>query len=231
MVDAWGGQAGIEWASNKLEKIREKMSIDTASLPPYIDQTQKKKRKFNEYGCPEATTNLSLNIENRQHAIDTAHYGPLNPAEPNEEYWQAKADQFHTTLEDAKSARCGNCGFFVRTKEMLACIAAGIGEDSLADPYATIEAGEVGYCEAFDFKCAAERTCDAWLAGGPILDEEFIEPNPCESGYEAYGLKELDGRMVPNCVPVQAKSMAFAVEKDQQIVVGPVAVPDMWSLS
>ncbi len=29
MVDAWGGEAGIEWAQNKLESIREKMSYDT----------------------------------------------------------------------------------------------------------------------------------------------------------------------------------------------------------
>jgi len=110
---------------------------------------------------------------------------------------------------------------------MLACIAAGIGEDSLADPYDAIGAGELGYCEAFDFKCAAARTCDAWISGGPVLDEEFIEPNPCWEGYEAYGTKILDGKEVPNCVPIKAKSMAFAVEKDQQIVVGPVAIPDI----
>jgi len=204
MVDAWGGQAGIEWASNKLESIREKMSIDTASLPPYVDQTQKKKRKFNEYGCPEATVDIELNLANRQEAIEQANYGPLNPSEPNEEYWQAKADKFNTTVKDAKSATCGNCGFFVRTKSMLACIAAGIGEEALADPYDAIQSGELGYCEAFDFKCAAARTCDAWISGGPILEEEFIEPNPCWEGYEAIGLK--DG--VPNCVPIKAEAFA-----------------------
>lgn len=227
MVDAWGGQAGIEWAQNKLESIREKMSIDTASLPPYVDQTQKKKRKFNEYGCPEATVDIELNLANRQEAIEQANYGPLNPGEPNEEYWQAKADKFNTTVKDAKSATCGNCGFFVRTKSMLACIAAGIGEDALADPYDAIQAGELGYCEAFDFKCAAARTCDAWISGGPILEEEFIEPNPCWEGYEAYGTKIVDGKEVPNCVPIKASKLAFALEKDQQIVVGPVAIPNI----
>jgi len=205
MVDAWGGQAGIEWAQNKLESIREKMSYDTSSLPPYVDQTQKKKRKFNEYGCPEATVDIELNLANRQEAIEQANYGPLNPSEPNEEYWQAKADKFNTTVKDAKSATCGNCGFFVRTKSMLACIAAGIGEEALADPYDAIQAGELGYCEAFDFKCAAARTCDAWIAGGPILEEEFLEKNPCWEGYEAYGLKE-DG--TPNCVPIKAEAFA-----------------------
>ncbi|MFZ9876122.1 MAG: XkdF-like putative serine protease domain-containing protein [Candidatus Nanopelagicales bacterium] len=226
-VDAWGGQAGIEWAQNKLESIREKMSIDTSSLPPYVDETVKKKRKFNEYGCPASTVDIELNLKNRQEAIDAANYGPLNPGEPNEEYWQAKADKFNTSVEDAKSAKCGNCGFFVRTKEMLACIAAGIGEEPMADPYDAIQAGELGYCEAFDFKCAADRTCDAWIAGGPILEEKFIEPNPCWEGYEAYGTKILDGKEVPNCVPIENKKLAFALEKDQQIVVGPVAIPDI----
>ena len=31
--------------------------------------------------------------------------------------------------------------------------------------------------------------------------EELIEPNPCEDGYIAIGLKPKGGRMVPNCVP------------------------------
>ena len=34
MVDAWGGQAGIEWAQNKLERIREEMSDERFVLEP-----------------------------------------------------------------------------------------------------------------------------------------------------------------------------------------------------
>ena len=207
--------------------IRANMSVDTASLPPYVDQTQKKKRKFNEYGCPASTVDIELNLANRQEAIEAANYGPLNPNEPNEEYWQAKADKFNTTIEDAKSAKCGNCGFFVRTKEMLACIAAGIGEEALADPYDAISAGELGYCEAFDFKCAADRTCDAWIAGGPITEELKKADDPCWAGYEQYGTKEVDGKEVPNCIPIKSSKLAFALEKDKQIVVGPVAIPNI----
>ena len=206
---------------------KEKMNIDVSGLPPYVDETQKKKRKFNEYGCPASTVDIALNLANRQEAIDSANYGPLNPGEPNEEYWQAKADKFNTSVQDAKSATCGNCGFFVRTKSMLACIAAGIGEEALADPYDAIAAGELGYCEAFDFKCAADRTCDAWITGGPILEEEeFLEPNPCWEGYEAYGLKE-DG--TPNCVPIKSSKLAFATEEDgdKRVLVGAAMIPDM----
>ena len=52
---------------------------------------------------------------------------------------------------------------------MLDCIASGIGGD-VKDEWDTIEAGDLGYCEAFDFKCAADRTCAAWVVGGPITD-------------------------------------------------------------
>lgn len=118
--------------------------------------------------CPPATQDIALNLKNRQEAIDVAHYGPLNPNEPNEEYWQKKADMFGGDVEAAKKARCGNCAFFDIRQQTLACIEAGIGEED--DPYLVVEAGQLGYCEAFDFKCAAARTCDAWVVGGPITD-------------------------------------------------------------
>lgn len=128
------------------------------------------KEKFVE-DCPVATENVEVNLRNRQKAIIKAHYGPLNPNEPNEEYWVAKAKMFGGDVESAKKARCGNCAFFVQTKSMLDCIANGIGYDE--DPELTINAGNLGYCEAFDFKCAAARTCDAWVVGGPIVDEDM----------------------------------------------------------
>ena len=34
-----------------------------------------------------------------------------------------------------------------------------------------MEAANLGYCEVFDFKCAGDRTCDAWIVGGPITEE------------------------------------------------------------
>lgn len=35
--------------------------------------------------------------------------------------------------------------------------------------------------------------------------DEFLRDNPCTEGYVAYGMKPKGGRMVPNCVPVDAK--------------------------
>ena len=46
----------------------------------------------------------------------------------------------------------------------------GINETKAADPYDVLDRANLGYCQLFKFKCAAMRTCDAWLYGGPIRD-------------------------------------------------------------
>jgi hypothetical protein len=132
-----------------------------------MNYTNKFIQKLQETTCPTATQNVKLNLANRQNAIDVANYGPLNPNEPNEEYWKEKGDMFDGDVESAKKALCGNCAFFVQTKAILDCIANGIND---VNEWDTISAGDLGYCEAFDFKCAANRTCDAWVGGGPIID-------------------------------------------------------------
>jgi hypothetical protein len=69
---------------------------------------------------------------------------------------------------------------------MLQCIAKGLGPEG--DPWATIDAGDLGYCEIFDFKCAASRTCRAWIAKEG--DEEGEEE---EGEGEEYGNAEMEG--------------------------------------
>jgi hypothetical protein len=126
-----------------------------------------------EAPCPPATQDIAINLENRQKAIDTAGYGPLNPAEPNEEFWQDKADRWKIEPEAAKGSTCGNCVMFIQTTKMKQCIADGLtpGDENEQNSWDAIDAGDLGYCEAFDFKCAAARTCNAWVAGGPVTDE------------------------------------------------------------
>lgn len=121
--------------------------------------------------CPPATQDIQLNLKNRQNAIDNVGYGPLNPDEPNDEFWQDKADRWKTDVAQAKTSICGNCAFFVQTVEVLDCIADGIGTTNEAEgEWGSIQAGDLGYCNALDFKCAAARTCNAWAAGGPVVD-------------------------------------------------------------
>ena len=120
---------------------------------------------FADETCPLATQDIKTNLKDRQNAIDVAHYGPLNPNLPSEEYWTRKAKQFNATVDEAKKSVCGNCAFFNVSQKIKDCIAKGIGNE--LDPYNVIDAGDLGYCEAFDFKCASKRTCDAWVVGGP----------------------------------------------------------------
>lgn len=128
-----------------------------------------------EDSCPVATEDIQVNLTNRQNAIDNVGYGPMNPAEPNVEFWDDKAERWNITPDEAKTALCGNCVFFIRTPSMLECISGGLGEGE--DIELVVDAGELGYCQALDFKCASERTCNAWAAGGPITEEDEMLPN------------------------------------------------------
>lgn len=132
--------------------------------------------------CPLPTQDITLNLKNRAKAITTAKYGPENPNLPNEAYWQRKADTWDVSVEDAKQSRCGNCAAFNVSEDIKECIAQGIGNE--ADPWGTIKLADLGYCEIFDFKCAASRTCDAWVVGGPNTGEAKDEDMEEDEGYE-----------------------------------------------
>ena len=98
----------------------------------------------------------------RREAQDLEQCPPATQDESgdNDEFWQAFADKFNTSTENAMTMRCENCTFFIRTRELLTCIEAGLGEEG--DPETAIEGGELGYCQAWDFKCASQRTCYSW---------------------------------------------------------------------
>lgn len=123
--------------------------------------------------CPRATQDVELNTQNRQLAIDRYGYGPMNPNQPNPEFWAEKAKIWNTTPDEAMTARCGNCGVFVRSPRMLECIATGLGRDP--EVGTIIDESELGYCEMHDFKCAASRTCNTWVAKGEDEEEEEYE--------------------------------------------------------
>ena len=138
---AWGGDAGRAWANRMLGDV-EKRAI------------------------PAAITDLHLNVENRQHAIDEYVYGPMNPEEPGD-YWQRLGDVWGVSAEEAATTRCHNCAAFNMTSEIQSAIADAIGDGGGA----VVEAAELGYCELLAFKCAADRSCSVWLTGGPISDD------------------------------------------------------------
>lgn len=140
--------------------------------------------------CPAATGDLTLNLRNRGKAIDKADYGPMNPDEPNEVYWRRMAARWDVSPEEAMTMRCGNCAAFNKTERMRECIQNGLSPGRNEDAMEVVEAGDLGFCEIFDFKCASGRTCSAWIAGGPISDEddeeEDDEEDESEYGEEGY---------------------------------------------
>lgn len=117
--------------------------------------------------CPTATLDVAENLKNRLRCIEVAKYGPANPGLANVPFWDRLAKLWNITPAEAQTMRCGNCAFFDVKPRTLDCIAKGIGSDGV-DAYDSIKAGPLGYCRAFHFKCAAARTCDAWVTGGPL---------------------------------------------------------------
>ena len=134
-----------------------------ATMQRTMDQAMDKDEGYEggEESCPMATQDITLNMKNRAKAINAANYGPENPKLPNKQYWMKMAEEWEVEPEEAKMSLCGNCAAFNQDDSMLECIAKGIGEEG--DPWAMIEAGDLGYCEIFDFKCASSRTCSAWV--------------------------------------------------------------------
>lgn len=112
----------------------------------------------------DAITNLDINTKNRNETIKQYGYGPANPFVDDSKFWTDKADLWGTTVKQAKTMRCGNCATFDQSKQTIKKMADAIGDNGNK----IVELAQLGFCEFFWFKCAASRTCDAWVAGGPL---------------------------------------------------------------
>jgi hypothetical protein len=154
-----------------------------ATLKRTMDQAMDQDEGYEggEESCPMATQDITLNLKNRAKAINAANYGPENPKLPNKQFWMKMAEEWEVEPEEAKMSLCGNCAAFNQDDSMLECIAKGIGEEG--DPWAMIEAGDLGYCEIFDFKCASSRTCSAWVV------EENEEESDSDDGRSLLTIK------------------------------------------
>lgn len=163
----WGGDTGWSWAKKTSDRLDSNAAkTENFEVTIHINEGETETESEMNGDCPDATHDIKVNLANRETAITDAAYGPLNPDEPNTDFWQAKADRWSVTIADAKGSLCGNCAAFIQTTEMKTCIENGLGEEG--DDVAN--AANLGFCEIFDFKCAGTRTCDAWVVGGPITD-------------------------------------------------------------
>ena len=124
--------------------------------------------------CPIATQDISVNLKNRNNAFAKFGYGPPNPEESNDAFWLKKAKMYNAPTATIKGMRCGNCAAFIQTPKMMACITQGLekDEEGLSYDQQFIKAADLGYCDLFQFTCAAARTCDAWKSGGPITKDK-----------------------------------------------------------
>jgi hypothetical protein len=118
---------------------------------------------YEKRSVPEVFADLDRNLENRQHAIDEYLYGPMNPEEPGD-YWKRLGDMWDVSAAEAATTRCGNCAAFNVSLDIRSAMAEAIGEGGEQ----VVSSADLGYCELLDFKCAASRSCSAWLTGGPI---------------------------------------------------------------
>jgi hypothetical protein len=126
-------------------------------------------------GCPIATQDIHVNLKNRQHGIDDYHYGPANPEKPGS-YWKDAAKRWKTDEATAKTMKCANCAAFDVSDKMYDCMTKGIeGDEKNVDALATIEKGDLGYCNFLHFKCAGSRSCTAWVTGGSLDDKDLTK--------------------------------------------------------
>jgi hypothetical protein len=106
--------------------------------------------------CPSAILNLEQNIENQDQAITEVGYGPLNLDSPEPGFWENKSQLRRTDVIAAQSMLCGNCAAFDQSEKIMQCIYEQSNQN-----YSGNE--ELGYCQALNFMCTAQRTCDAWM--------------------------------------------------------------------
>jgi len=168
-------------ANTDLEKFKKYFARKWGTEMPDVEvvkaeRLERLSEEDSQKKCPPATQDITINLENRQKAIDEYGYGPLNPDMPNRKFWMAKVDEWNLdSAEEAKQSLCGNCAAFDQRQATLDCIAQGIDSDNPEDAEGVIDAGELGYCKFLKFKCASRRTCDAWVTGGPLTDQQDVD--------------------------------------------------------
>ena len=126
--------------------------------------------------CPPALKDNKVNIKNHLSTMENYGLGPVDPRQPNTEFWKEKAMRWMTTEGLARGRLCANCEHYVNTTEIQDCIANGpafnlkASQLPLKPKWADVESHPVAYCTKFDITCSPVRTCDAQEMGGPIDD-------------------------------------------------------------
>ena len=116
-----------------------------------------------------------VNIANHLLAMKYEALGPIDPREPNQEYWAAKAEKWQVLEGEARTRLCMNCAHYDNSPEIVEYMQSTWTPIKLQelpiDPAPVDIPGDLSACcTRWTITCTAMRTCDAWEA--PWLDED-----------------------------------------------------------
>lgn len=101
--------------------------------------------------------------------------GPIDPREPNQEYWALKAEKWQVLEGEARTRLCMNCAHYDNSPEIVEYMQNTWEPIKLQelpiDPAPVDIPGDLSACcTRWTITCTAMRTCDAWEA--PWEDED-----------------------------------------------------------
>lgn len=116
-----------------------------------------------------------VNIANHLLAIQYEALGPIDPREPNQEYWTLKAEKWQVLEGEARTRLCMNCAHYDNSPEIVEYMQNTWEPIKLQelpiDPAPVDIPGDLSACcTRWLITCTAMRTCDAWEA--PWEDED-----------------------------------------------------------
>ena len=116
-----------------------------------------------------------VNIANHLLAIQYEALGPIDPREPNQEFWTLKAEKWQVLEGEARTRLCMNCAHYDNSPEIVEYMQSTWAPIKLQelpiDPAPVDIPGDLSACcTRWLITCTAMRTCDAWEA--PWLDED-----------------------------------------------------------
>ena len=116
-----------------------------------------------------------VNVANHLLAIKYEALGPLDPREPNPEFWAAKVEKWQVLEGEARTRLCMNCAHYDNSPEIVEYMQNTWTPIKLQelpiDPAPVDIPGDLSACcTRWLITCTAMRTCDAWEA--PWLDED-----------------------------------------------------------
>ena len=116
-----------------------------------------------------------VNVANHLLAIQYEALGPLDPREPNPEFWAAKVEKWQVLEGEARTRLCMNCAHYDNSPEIVEYMQNTWEPIKLQelpiDPAPVDIPGDLSACcTRWTITCTAMRTCDAWEA--PWEDED-----------------------------------------------------------